>query len=58
MMAPHVVAPALRDNLPAETPGIVPLLFVTLACGVASHAVSQKQKMGTGVRAVLIVLAY
>ncbi|STD39085.1 carbon starvation protein A [Corynebacterium striatum] len=34
--APDVVAPALRDNLPAETPGIFPLLFVTIACGAIS----------------------
>ena len=34
--APDVVAPALRDNLPADTPGIFPLLFVTIACGAIS----------------------
>ena len=33
---PEVVAPALNDNLPDGTPGILPLLFVTIACGAIS----------------------
>ena len=33
---PEVVAPALNDNLPDGTPGIMPLLFVTIACGAIS----------------------
>ncbi|WP_087484792.1 carbon starvation CstA family protein [Brachybacterium massiliense] len=33
---PEVVAPALNDNVPDGTPGIMPLLFVTIACGAIS----------------------
>src|SRR5690606_3052564 len=31
--APTVVAPALNDAVPEGTPSIMPLLFVTIACG-------------------------
>jgi carbon starvation protein len=34
--APDVVAPVFNDNLPAGTPSLVPLLFVTIACGAIS----------------------
>jgi carbon starvation protein len=34
--APAVVAPAVNDQVPEGTPGIVPLLFVTIACGAVS----------------------
>jgi carbon starvation protein len=34
--APDVVAPAFNDNIPAGTPSLVPLLFVTIACGAIS----------------------
>ena len=33
---PTVVAPAWNDAVPADTPSIVPLLFVTIACGAIS----------------------
>ena len=33
---PELVAPAYNTNLPANTPSIVPLLFVTIACGAIS----------------------
>jgi carbon starvation protein len=33
---PTVVAPAMNDQVPEGTPGIVPLLFVTIACGAVS----------------------
>ena len=33
---PTVVAPAYNNNLPADTPSIIPLLFVTIACGAIS----------------------
>lgn len=33
---PTLVAPAINDALPEGTPGIVPLLFVTIACGAIS----------------------
>ncbi len=33
---PDVVAPAINSNLPAGTPSIIPLLFVTIACGAIS----------------------
>ncbi|HHU10483.1 MAG TPA: carbon starvation protein A [Intrasporangiaceae bacterium] len=33
---PDVVAPAINGNLPEGTPSIVPLLFVTIACGAIS----------------------
>ena len=36
LSAPTLVAPAFNDNLPAGTPSIVPLLFVTIACGAIS----------------------
>ncbi|WP_261624323.1 carbon starvation CstA family protein [Nesterenkonia marinintestina] len=35
---PTVVAPAWNENVPADTPSIVPLLFVTVACGAISGA--------------------
>jgi len=33
---PTVVAPAINSALPAETPPLIPLLFVTIACGAVS----------------------
>jgi len=33
---PTVVAPAVNNNVPEGTPGIMPLLFVTVACGAIS----------------------
>lgn len=33
---PTIVAPAINHNLPDGTPGIMPLLFVTIACGAIS----------------------
>ena len=34
--APKIVAPFYNTNLPENTPNIVPLLFVTIACGAIS----------------------
>ncbi|GAB3547018.1 carbon starvation protein A [Arthrobacter tumbae] len=34
--SPSLVAPAFNDAVPEGTPGIVPLLFVTIACGAIS----------------------
>lgn len=34
--APAVVAPALNAEMPANSPSMVPLLFVTIACGAIS----------------------
>jgi len=34
--APDIVAPAFNENVPAGTPSLVPLLFVTIACGAIS----------------------
>ncbi len=34
--SPTIVAPAINPNVPAGTPPIVPLLFVTIACGAVS----------------------
>ncbi|MDO5504071.1 MAG: carbon starvation protein A [Actinomycetia bacterium] len=34
--APTLVAPAFNEAVPEGTPGIVPLLFVTIACGAIS----------------------
>lgn len=36
VVRPEVVAPTLRDSVPDGTPGIFPLLFVTIACGAIS----------------------
>ena len=36
MVGPTVVAPAINPNVPAGAPPIVPLLFVTIACGAIS----------------------
>ncbi|MCL8024871.1 carbon starvation CstA family protein [Nocardioides bruguierae] len=36
LSAPDVVAPAVNDQVPAGTPGLLPLLFVTIACGAIS----------------------
>ena len=36
IVRPEVVAPSLRDAVPNGTPGIFPLLFVTIACGAIS----------------------
>ena len=33
LSAPALAAPALNDNVPEGTPRLVPLLFVTIACG-------------------------
>jgi carbon starvation protein len=34
--SPTVVAPAINPNVPAATPPLMPLLFVTIACGAIS----------------------
>ncbi|AEG43196.1 carbon starvation protein A [Isoptericola variabilis] len=34
--SPAIVAPAFNDSVPADTPSLVPLLFVTIACGAIS----------------------
>jgi carbon starvation protein len=36
LSSPTLVAPAFNDAVPAGTPSIVPLLFVTIACGAIS----------------------
>ncbi|MCC4265259.1 carbon starvation protein A [Oceanimonas baumannii] len=36
LSAPDVVAPAFNDNVPEGTPSLLPLLFVTIACGAIS----------------------
>jgi carbon starvation protein len=36
LSSPTLVAPVLNDAVPAGTPSIVPLLFVTIACGAIS----------------------
>ena len=34
--APNIVAPAINPNVPPATPPLMPLLFVTIACGAIS----------------------
>ncbi|WP_324650233.1 carbon starvation protein A [Georgenia sp. H159] len=34
--SPEIVAPAMNSNVPEGTPSLVPLLFVTIACGAIS----------------------
>ena len=36
LSAPTIVAPAINDAVPAGTPDLMPLLFVTIACGAIS----------------------
>ncbi|TVP47168.1 MAG: carbon starvation protein A [Gemmatimonadales bacterium] len=36
LASPEVVAPAYNQNLPADVPSFIPLLFVTIACGAIS----------------------
>lgn len=36
LSAPEIVAPAYNSDVPDGTPGLVPLLFVTIACGAIS----------------------
>ncbi|SDS32014.1 carbon starvation protein [Halopseudomonas xinjiangensis] len=36
VLNPTMVAPMFNDNVPAGTPSIIPLLFVTIACGAIS----------------------
>jgi carbon starvation protein len=36
VVSPNVVAPAFNANVPAGTPPMLPLLFVTIACGAIS----------------------
>ena len=36
VVRPEVAAPALRETVPDGTPGMFPLLFVTIACGAIS----------------------
>ncbi len=36
LATPDIVAPAINHNLPTSTPSIMPLLFVTIACGAIS----------------------
>ena len=38
LLNPALVAPMINDDVPAGTPSIVPLLFVTIACGAISGA--------------------
>ncbi|MDY7115103.1 carbon starvation protein A [Halomonas sp. SSL-5] len=36
LLNPSMIAPAFNDNVPAGTPSLLPLLFVTIACGAIS----------------------
>ncbi|SDS34546.1 carbon starvation protein [Halopseudomonas litoralis] len=36
VLNPSMIAPMFNDNVPAGTPSIIPLLFVTIACGAIS----------------------
>lgn len=36
LFAPDITAPAINDRVPLDTPSIIPLLFVTIACGAVS----------------------
>ncbi|WP_193105752.1 carbon starvation protein A [Brachybacterium sp. FME24] len=36
LFRPEIVAPAINTNVPEGTPGLMPLLFVTIACGAIS----------------------
>lgn len=36
MLRPEMVAPIINNDVPAGTPSIIPLLFVTIACGAIS----------------------
>ena len=36
LLNPSMIAPMFNDNVPAGTPSILPLLFVTIACGAIS----------------------
>ncbi|MGP9643897.1 carbon starvation CstA family protein [Halomonas sp. AOP30-A1-24] len=36
LLNPTLVAPAFNNNVPAGTPSMIPLLFVTIACGAIS----------------------
>lgn len=36
VLNPSMIAPMINDNVPAGTPSIIPLLFVTIACGAIS----------------------
>ncbi|CAN5774848.1 carbon starvation protein A [soil metagenome] len=36
LASPDIVAPAFNQNLPADVPSFIPLLFVTIACGAIS----------------------
>ncbi|WP_027961458.1 carbon starvation CstA family protein [Halomonas halodenitrificans] len=36
LLNPTMVAPAFNDNVPTGTPSLIPLLFVTIACGAIS----------------------
>jgi carbon starvation protein len=36
MLQPEIVAPAINPNVPEGTPPLLPLLFVTIACGAIS----------------------
>jgi carbon starvation protein len=36
LLNPTVVAPAINDQVPGGTPSLIPLLFVTIACGAIS----------------------
>ncbi len=57
---PALVAPAINDSVPAGTPSLIPLLFVTIACGaisgfhglVASGTTSKQINKETDVRFV------
>lgn len=57
---PSIVAPMMNADVPADTPSLVPLLFVTIACGaisgfhglVASGTTSKQLKHETDVRFV------
>ncbi|GHC36455.1 carbon starvation CstA family protein [Aidingimonas halophila] len=60
LMNPSMVAPAFNGNVPEGTPSLVPLLFVTIACGaisgfhglVSSGTTSKQLKKETDVRFV------
>jgi len=40
---PDISAPAFNDQVPDDAPSLVPLLFVTIACGAVASGTSSKQ---------------
>src|SRR5690625_6923575 len=55
---PEIVAPAINTNLPEGTPSMIPLLFVTIACGAISGFHGMVDRKSTRLNSSHVAISY